>query len=141
MSDSKGRRALAGLQRRPEVASIGLSILALGLAWRRFLDGRNSPFTLDIYHNHYPMTRELVRSWSEGRIPLWTDRVYFGFPYFADPQTAAWYPATLLIAVLGHTTVTSPSSFSIRCWRRWARLACCAASAARGRPRRRQDWW
>lgn len=101
MSNSKGRRALAGLHRRPEVASIGLSILALGLAWRRFLDGRHSPFTLDIYHYHYPMIRELVRAWSEGRIPLWTDRVYFGFPYFADPQTAAWYPGTLLVVALG----------------------------------------
>ncbi len=93
--------ALTGLRRRPEVACVGLSILALCLAWRRFLEGRHSPFAQDIHHYHHPVTRELVRAWSEGRVPLWTDRVYCGFPYFADPQTAAWYPGTLVVVALG----------------------------------------
>jgi hypothetical protein len=47
------------------------------------------------------VTRELVQAWAHGRVPLWTDRVYCGFPFFADAQTAAWYPGTLLVAALG----------------------------------------
>jgi len=42
-----------------------------------------------------------VRAWSQGHLALWTDRVYLGFPFFADPQTAAWYPGTLLVAGFG----------------------------------------
>ncbi|MCH7709993.1 MAG: hypothetical protein IH884_16005, partial [Myxococcales bacterium] len=48
-------RALTALRRRPEVTCVGLSILALGLAWRRFLDGRHSPFAQDIHHYHHPV--------------------------------------------------------------------------------------
>jgi len=94
-------RVLGALRRRPAAACVALSALTLGLAWRRFLDGRHSPFATDIEHYHDPVTRELARAWSEGRVPLWTDRVYCGFPFFADPQTAAWYPGTLLVVGLG----------------------------------------
>lgn len=77
------------------------SILLIAFAWRSFLGGAHSPFVDDIRHYHHPVTRELMRAWSEARIPLWTDHSYFGFPLFADPQTAMWYPGTLLIAWLG----------------------------------------
>jgi len=73
----------------------------LAWAWRRFLGGESSPFWGDVAQYHHPVTLELVRAWSAGRIPLWTDGVYCGFPFFADPQTAAWYPGTLLVAGLG----------------------------------------
>jgi hypothetical protein len=94
-------RVLATLARHPRTSWCLSTLLALALAWRRFLSGRHSPFASDIEQYHHPVTRELVRAWSEGRIPLWTDRVYLGFPYLADPQTAAWYPGTLLVAWLG----------------------------------------
>jgi hypothetical protein len=94
-------RARAALGRRPAATCVALYALALGLAWRRFLDGRHSPFASDIEHQHYPITLELVRAWSEGRVPLWTDRIYCGFPLFAYPETAAWYPGTLLVVGLG----------------------------------------
>jgi len=89
------------LRRRPAAAGAVGSVLVMAFAWRRFFDGSHSPFTSDIPNYHHPVTAELVRSWADGRIPLWTDRIYFGFPYFADPQTALWYPATLLVAGLG----------------------------------------
>lgn len=73
----------------------------LGIAWRRFLTGGHSPFSGDVEHYHYPVSMELARAWSDGRLALWTDRVYCGFPFFADPQTAAWYPGTLLVVALG----------------------------------------
>jgi hypothetical protein len=92
------------LRRRPAVACATASVPALAFAWRSFLGGGHSPFDGDVANYHHPVTAELLRAWSEGRIPLWTDAVYFGFPYLADPQTAAWYPATLLVAALGPHT-------------------------------------
>jgi len=89
------------LRRGPAAVCVALTALAVVISWRRFLGGQHSPFTSDIEQYHHPVTRELARAWSEGRIPLWTDHVYFGFPFFADPQTAAWYPGTLLVATLG----------------------------------------
>jgi hypothetical protein len=89
------------LTRRPAVGSAVTTFLVLAVAWRRFLDGSHSPFFDDVEQYHYPVSLELARAWSEGRLALWTDRVYLGFPFFADPQTAAWYPGTLLIVGLG----------------------------------------
>ena len=90
------------MPRRLEATScIALFAGVLGVAWWPFLAGRKSPFVRDIEFYHHPVTLELVSAWSEGRIPLWTDRVFCGFPFFADSQTAAWYPGTLLPAALG----------------------------------------
>jgi hypothetical protein len=74
---------------------------AIAYAWRPFLTGSRSPFVEDIEFYHHPVTRELVEAWSDGRLPLWTDRIYGGFPFFADAQTAAFYPGTGLVAALG----------------------------------------
>ncbi|MEE2672168.1 MAG: YfhO family protein [Myxococcota bacterium] len=92
---------MRGLARRPAATGAAGTLLVLGMAWRRFLDGSHSPFSGDVEQYHYPVTLELARAWSDGRLPLWTDRVYLGFPFFADPQTAAWYPGTLLVVALG----------------------------------------
>ena len=89
------------LRRRPVVGCAVAIGLGLATAWRRFLTGRGSPFSGDIEQYHYPVTVELARAWSQGRLALWTDRVYLGFPFFADPQTAAWYPGTLLVVAFG----------------------------------------
>ena len=92
---------LRGLARRPTASWAAGTLFVLAIAWRRFLDGSHSPFSGDIEQYHYPISLELARAWSDGRLPLWTDRVYLGFPFFADPQTAAWYPGTLLVVALG----------------------------------------
>ena len=92
---------LRGFARRPAASCAAGTLFVLGIAWRRFLDGSHSPFSGDVEQYHYPVTLELARAWSDGRLPLWTDRVYLGFPFFADPQTAAWYPGTLLVVALG----------------------------------------
>ena len=76
-------RVIGGLRRRPAATCIALCAVAVGSAWWRFLGGQHSPFTGDVQNYHHPMTSELVRAWSDGRVPLWTDRVYCGFPFFA----------------------------------------------------------
>lgn len=76
-------------------------VLVIPFAWRGFLFGEHSPFTSDIRHFHHPMTRAVVRALGEGHLPLWSDHTFLGFPLLADPQTALFYPGTLLPAALG----------------------------------------
>lgn len=87
--------------RRATALLVSLYAAVMAWAWLPFLDGQRSPFERDVEFYHYPVSLELFGAWSAGRIPLWTDRIYCGFPFFADPQTAAWYPGTLLVAALG----------------------------------------
>ena len=94
-------RMLNACRRNPVATCLASSSLIIAFAWRQFLLGHHSPFTMDIRHYHHPVTRALVHALREGRLPLWTDATYFGFPLLVDPQTAVWYPATLLIAGLG----------------------------------------
>jgi hypothetical protein len=94
-------RMLNACRRNPAAICVGSASLIIVFAWRQFLLGHHSPFTMDIRHYHHPVTRALVHALREGRLPLWTDSNYFGFPLLVDPQTAAWYPPTLLIAGLG----------------------------------------
>jgi hypothetical protein len=88
-------------ERRSAAGCLALFAGAIAFAWRPFLTGSRSPFVEDVEFYHHPVTRELVEAWSAGRVPLWTDRIYGGFPFFADAQTAAFYPGTLLVAALG----------------------------------------
>ncbi|MFP6622871.1 MAG: hypothetical protein VCC20_05285, partial [Myxococcota bacterium] len=76
---------LRGLARRPTASWAAGTLFVLAIAWRRFLDGSHSPFSGDVEQYHYPVSLALARAWSDGRLPLWTDRVYLGFPFFADP--------------------------------------------------------
>ena len=87
--------------RRPLALSVVTFALLIAFAWRKFLGGAHSPFVGDIRHYHHAINAALARAWDEGRLPLWNDHSYFGFPMFADPQTAAWYPGTLLVLALG----------------------------------------
>jgi hypothetical protein len=54
----------------------------------------------DILDQFFQYRHFLSDSLSNGVWPLWTPWQYYGFPYFADPQSAAWYPPAWLIASL-----------------------------------------
>jgi hypothetical protein len=45
------------------------------------------------------MERRQQQAWSEGRIPLWNDREGTGFPEFAEPTAATFYPGKILFAL------------------------------------------
>lgn len=54
----------------------------------------------DILDQFFQYRHFLSDSLSNGVWPLWMPWQYYGFPYFADPQSAAWYPPAWLIASL-----------------------------------------
>ena len=41
---------------------------------------------------HYSAQKYFADNAREGHLPHWTPFVFSGFPFLADPQTAAWYP-------------------------------------------------
>jgi hypothetical protein len=41
---------------------------------------------------HYSAQKYFADAVREGHLPHWTPFVFSGFPFLADPQTAAWYP-------------------------------------------------
>ncbi|MBN1346668.1 MAG: hypothetical protein JXQ73_28515 [Phycisphaerae bacterium] len=49
---------------------------------------------------YFPQRAWFGASLASGDWPLWHGLIYGGFPAFADPQIAMWYPATWLFAVL-----------------------------------------
>lgn len=48
-----------------------------------------------------------AKALAAGRLPHWTEAVYSGYPFLADPQTAVWYLVHLLLGLLGITCGTS----------------------------------
>ncbi|MCP5042198.1 MAG: YfhO family protein [bacterium] len=90
--------------RRAAAVALAVSALLVVWAWRDLLSGEHSPFTSDIRHYHHAVTRALADALAQGRLALWTDHTFFGFPLFADPQVAAFYPGTWLVAACGPHT-------------------------------------
>ncbi len=81
-----------------------LVLVAIGIsAWSfaPLLFEGHSLYTSDIRHYHVPMLQAWQDAVSHGRLPLWSDHTYFGFPLIADPQLAIFYPGTPLVAWLG----------------------------------------
>ncbi len=47
----------------------------------------------DLLISHYPNAIHLIRSVLEtGQIPLWSDTILSGYPFFANPLAGIWYP-------------------------------------------------
>lgn len=54
----------------------------------------------DVVAQFYPFRAFAAREWWQGRAPLWNPDILAGHPFLADPQTAVFYPPSLLTAVL-----------------------------------------
>jgi hypothetical protein len=52
---------------------------------------------------HYSAQKYFADSLREGHLPQWTPFVFSGFPFLADPQTAAWYPLHWPFFLIGIT--------------------------------------
>jgi hypothetical protein len=52
---------------------------------------------------HYSAQKYFADMVHEGRLPHWTPYLFSGFPFLADPQTAAWYPLHWPFFLLGIT--------------------------------------
>lgn len=56
------------------------------------------PEKSDLAEVFYPPRHYFAKTWSEGEFALWNPHIYAGYPQFADPQAATFYPVALIIA-------------------------------------------
>ncbi len=54
----------------------------------------------DFTHVFFPARYYAVSHLAKGRLPLWNPFIFCGYPHFADPQAATFYPITWLTAFL-----------------------------------------
>jgi hypothetical protein len=81
--------------------TFGVALLIVAWSFSPLLFEGHSLYTDDVRHYHTPMLQAWIDAVGHGRLPLWTDHSYFGFPLIADPQVATFYPGTPLLAWLG----------------------------------------
>ena len=86
------------------IRRVGGAVIALAIsAWSfaPLLFEGHTLYTGDVRHYHTPMLHVWLEAVSHGRLPLWSDSTYLGFPLVGDPQLATFYPGTPLVAALG----------------------------------------
>lgn len=50
----------------------------------------------DLYAYHWPLRHHSAAALIEGRLPFWNPYILLGLPHAANPQTALFYPASIL---------------------------------------------
>lgn len=76
-----------------------LAALALLFHWRLIAPNPADRATFpsgDFVHQFYGFTLFEAQEWRAGRLPLWNPYAYGGHPFLADPQSAIFYPLSLL---------------------------------------------
>jgi hypothetical protein len=81
---------------RPYVIVTGLLLL---FYLPLFLPG-NTIISGDYVDFHVPVRVHATRALWEGRVPLWAEELFGGYPFFADPQSAVFAPTNLVFALL-----------------------------------------
>jgi len=95
---SSSPRPLFGSRAAGRWTSLGavvVVVLAALVGLRDFVSGARSPFFADIRYTHHPLITAGARR--DGGWPLWSDHIFNGYPIFADPQAAQYYPPTWLV--------------------------------------------
>lgn len=70
---------------------------ALWALWPSWLDARMMPANFgDLCAYHYPMRHLVVEALQQGRLPFWNPYIFCGLPLAANPQSALFYPASVL---------------------------------------------
>lgn len=78
-----------------------LTYLFLWRLWAALPEDRAYlPEKSDLAEVFFPPRYFFSKTLAAGEFPLWNPHVYSGYPQFADPQAATFYPIALLIAVL-----------------------------------------
>lgn len=82
-----------------KIIPIGILLGFVFLAYWPLSMGQNC-MKFDILDQYFQYRYFLSDSLSNGIWPQWLPWQYYGFPYFADPQSAAWYAPAWLLASL-----------------------------------------
>jgi len=71
-----------------------LILFLLAPCW---FDARAALFNFgDLYAYHYPLRHLVASSLEQGRLPFWNPYIFGGTPLLANPQSAVFYPVSLL---------------------------------------------
>lgn len=84
-----------------------LAALALLFHWRLIAPNPADRATFpsgDFVHQFYGFTLFKAQEWWAGRLPLWNPYAYGGHPFLADPQSAIFYPLSLITVWLALLT-------------------------------------
>jgi hypothetical protein len=77
-----------------------ISLLFIAPHLAEFAFPVNSQYS-DLVISHYPNTiyiKQSLQQWKQ--VPLWSDTILSGYPFFADPLSGLWYPLNWLLLVL-----------------------------------------
>lgn len=78
---------------------LALTYLFLWRLWAAVPEDRAYlPDRSDLAEVFYPPRHYFAEHLNAGQFPLWNPHVYSGYPQFADPQAATFYPVALLLA-------------------------------------------
>lgn len=88
---------------------VTLWLLVLVFFWRIFTPNLADKMRFaggDFSHVFYPARYYVAKSLWQGRLPLWNPHVAGGYPHYADPQAATFYPISLATALLSKGELT-----------------------------------
>lgn len=81
----------------------GLLALCLLFFWRFFTPAEADQVMFpqgDFSYQFYAWRAMIFRALRAGQLPLWTDNLYAGYPLQADPQSAMFYPLSMLVNLI-----------------------------------------
>jgi len=79
------------------LAVVVVSLAAAAVSARVSFGADGWLWNIDLPKIHYPFASLFHEALSEGRLPLWSDRLGMGFPLYAEGQIGAFYPPHWLI--------------------------------------------
>lgn len=77
------------------VGALAAAVLAL-TAWVWARPGHAFFNHGDLYAYHWPLRHHTAAALIEGRLPFWNPYIMLGVPHAANPQTALFYPASIM---------------------------------------------
>ena len=78
-----------------------LTYLFLWRLWATNIQDRATfPEKSDLTEGFFPPRYFVASSLARGELPLWNPHIFSGYPQFADPQAATFYPVELVFALL-----------------------------------------
>ncbi len=92
--------AMIGKQGRENWGWIGVMWAAAALFFWPVLFGDQSLYFRDTLAVYYPQATYTKQALLSGELPLWENRIGFGYPYQSDPHSMVFYPLTPILLLL-----------------------------------------
>ena len=98
-----------------------LALAVLLFYWVPLTDA-NTTLQWDAIDYHLSVQKYFGDEVHAGRLPLWTEYTFSGFPFLGDPQVGAWYPLNWPFFLFGVTPGALKWELAVHCL-----LACLGA--------------